>query len=227
VRTSVATVVRFPMPGEGRGASRVSLQVLGATSSTWVSSRLIKTSPTTRLRRLRRAAGHSGKSWCSGCCQLRPGRANHTHGSTAPWSRVVEKVPIECVWTESFFVNPSAEEREAERGEQALVIEFEEHLGAGTTSSGSRSCPQGSIGPSSVTCSIARRTSWSRPKDLSAGRLCVWRYGQLFDYRRFVGRSFSQSSLMKISWHSYARYRSKPSGVVTSISFPGRPAPAS
>jgi hypothetical protein len=40
----------------------------------------------------------------------------------------VAEVAIEKRWTEKFFVNPSAEEYEAERREQALVLDFEDYL---------------------------------------------------------------------------------------------------
>src|SRR5207253_1971037 len=42
----------------------------------------------------------------------------------------VEDVPIENRWTEKFFVRPSADEYEAERREQELVINLERYLRA-------------------------------------------------------------------------------------------------
>ena len=99
----------------------------------------------------------------------------------------VEDVPIENRWTEKFFVNPSAEEYEAERREQGLVLELESYLRRqGHGASRLKIVPPGEKRP--LFCDVYDKTAGIliEAKGTVAREAIRMAIGQLVDYRRFA-----------------------------------------
>jgi hypothetical protein len=120
----------------------------------------------------------------------------HPVGGTAPPSRSkldgvltpgVEQVPIENRWTESYFVNPSAEQYEAERREQELVLELETFLRQlGHDAARLKIVPKGERRP--MFCDVYDSTAglMIEAKGTVAREALRMAIGQLMDYRRFA-----------------------------------------
>jgi hypothetical protein len=99
----------------------------------------------------------------------------------------VEEVPVELIWTERFFVNPAAEEYEAERREQVLVRNLESFLRArGHDVARLKIVPAGERRP--LFCDLIDRTSGTlvEAKGSVARESIRMAIGQLIDYRRFA-----------------------------------------
>jgi hypothetical protein len=99
----------------------------------------------------------------------------------------VEEVPIENRWTEKFFVNPSAEQYEAERREQALVLELEAYLRRqGHDAARLKIVPPGERRP--IFCDVYDKTAGVlvEAKGTVAREALRMAIGQLMDYRRFA-----------------------------------------
>jgi len=99
----------------------------------------------------------------------------------------VSEVPVENRWTERFFVNPSAEEYEAERREQALVLELENYLRRrGHDAARLKIVPEGENRP--MFCDIYDKTAGVliEAKGTVAREALRMAIGQLMDYRRFT-----------------------------------------
>jgi hypothetical protein len=99
----------------------------------------------------------------------------------------VQEVPIENRWTERFFVNPSAEEHEAERREQKLVLELEAYLRRqGHEATRLKIVPTGERRP--IFCDIYDKTAGLliEAKGTVAREALRMAIGQLVDYRRFA-----------------------------------------
>jgi hypothetical protein len=99
----------------------------------------------------------------------------------------VTKVPIENRWTETFFVNPSAEQYEAERREQELVLELEAFLRRGGHDAARlKIVPSGEKRP--IFCDVFDATGGLliEAKGTVAREALRMAIGQLMDYRRFV-----------------------------------------
>jgi hypothetical protein len=102
----------------------------------------------------------------------------------------VEEVPIESRWTEKFFVNPSAEQYEAERREQALVLELESYLRRrGHDAARLKIVPPGERRP--MFCDVYDKTAGVlfEAKGTVAREAVRIAIGQLMDYRRFTPES--------------------------------------
>jgi hypothetical protein len=99
----------------------------------------------------------------------------------------VDEVPIENRWTEKFFVNPSAEEYEAERREQKLVLELEAYLRRrGHDAARLKIVPAGERRP--MFCDVYDKTAGVliEAKGTVAREALRMAIGQLVDYRRFA-----------------------------------------
>jgi hypothetical protein len=99
----------------------------------------------------------------------------------------VAEVPIENRWTEKFFVNPSAEEYEAERREQKLVLDLEAYLRRnGRDAARLKIVPTGERRP--IFCDLYDKTSGVliEAKGTVARDDLRMAIGQLMDYRRFA-----------------------------------------
>jgi hypothetical protein len=99
----------------------------------------------------------------------------------------VERVPIENRWTEKFFVNPSAEQYEAERREQTLVLQLEAYLRhRGHDAARLTIVPPGEKRP--LFCDIYDKTAGIliEAKGTVAREAIRMAIGQLTDYRRFA-----------------------------------------
>jgi hypothetical protein len=99
----------------------------------------------------------------------------------------VEEVPIENRWTEKFFVNPSAEQYEAERREQELVLELEGFLRQlGHDAARLKIVPEGEMRP--IFCDVYDSTAGVliEAKGTVAREALRMAIGQLMDYRRFA-----------------------------------------
>jgi hypothetical protein len=99
----------------------------------------------------------------------------------------VAEVPIENRWTERFFVNPSAQEYEAERREQELVLKLEDYLRReGHDATRLKIVPPGEKRP--LFCDIYDKTSdlLIEAKGTVAREALRMAIGQLADYRRFA-----------------------------------------
>jgi hypothetical protein len=109
----------------------------------------------------------------------------------------IEDVPVEKIWTERFFVNPAAEEYEAERREQALVRDLELELRSrGHDVARLKIVPEGERRP--LFCDLIDRTSGVlvEAKGSVAREAVRMAIGQLMDYRRFVPADFRLSVLL-------------------------------
>ena len=96
-------------------------------------------------------------------------------------------MPIENRWTEKFFVNPSAEQYEAERREQALVLELEAYLRRqGHDATRLKIVPAGEKRP--IFCDVYDKTAGVliEAKGTVAREALRMAIGQLMDYRRFA-----------------------------------------
>jgi hypothetical protein len=105
------------------------------------------------------------------------------HGQT------VEEVGIERRWTEKFFVRPSAEEYEAERREQELVLAFETYLRSlGHEARRLKIVPPGEHRP--IFCDIVDKTAnlLVEAKGSVTRENVRMAIGQLYDYKRFAAR---------------------------------------
>lgn len=99
----------------------------------------------------------------------------------------VEEVPIENRWTERFFVNPSADEYEAERREQKLVLELEAFLRRkGHYAARLKIVPTGEKRP--IFCDVYDKSAGVliEAKGTVARDALRMAIGQLVDYKRFV-----------------------------------------
>jgi hypothetical protein len=103
------------------------------------------------------------------------------------FGNTVEDVPVEARWTEKFFVRPSGDEYEAERREQALVLDAQSFLRSrGADVSRLKIVPPGERRP--IFCDLFDRTH----KVLIEAKGSVTResirmaIGQLVDYQRFA-----------------------------------------
>jgi hypothetical protein len=105
----------------------------------------------------------------------------------AALSHEVEDVPIERIWTERFFVNPAAEDYEAERREQVLVRDLQTYLrGRGHDVTRLKIVPDGERRP--LFCDLLDRSSGVlvEAKGSVARDAIRMAIGQLMDYRRFA-----------------------------------------
>lgn len=99
----------------------------------------------------------------------------------------VEYVAIEKRWTERFYVKPSADEYEADRREQAIVLALENHLRTlGHEVSRLKIVPPGERRP--IFCDLVDRTAniLIEAKGSVTREAVRMAIGQLFDYRRFA-----------------------------------------
>jgi hypothetical protein len=99
----------------------------------------------------------------------------------------VAEVAIENRWTEKYFVNPSADEYEAERREQALVLELEAYLRRrGHDVNRLMIVPPGE--KRSTFCDVYDKTAGIlvEAKGTVAREELRMAIGQLLDYRRFA-----------------------------------------
>ncbi len=99
----------------------------------------------------------------------------------------VSEVAVENRWTEKSFVNPSAEEYEAERREQALVLALEAYLRRlGHEAARLKIVPPGERRP--IFCDLYDKTGGVliEAKGTVAREALRMAIGQLYDYRRFA-----------------------------------------
>jgi hypothetical protein len=109
----------------------------------------------------------------------------------------VAEVPIENRWTETFFVNPSAEQYEAERREQALVLDLEAYLRQlGHDATRLKIVPPGEKRP--IFCDIYDKTAGVliEAKGTVAREAIRMAIGQLLDYRRFASDGTQLAALL-------------------------------
>jgi hypothetical protein len=95
-------------------------------------------------------------------------------------------VAIEQQHTETFVVNPSGEQRTAERAEQRLVLDYHDYMAAkGITVSRKKYLPAGEVRPIYCDAWVQELNVLIEAKNSDSRSSLREAIGQLYDYRRF------------------------------------------
>jgi hypothetical protein len=107
---------------------------------------------------------------------LRPARSKN----------VTEDVEVERQHTETFIVNPSGEQRAAERAEQRLVLSYRDHMaGKSIRVCRKKYLPAGEVRPIFSDAWVPARNALIEAKNSDSRDALRMAIGQLYDYRRF------------------------------------------
>ena len=99
---------------------------------------------------------------------------------------VTEDVEVEHQHTETFIVNPSGQQRAAERAEQRLVLSYRDHMaGKGIRVSRKKYLPAGEVRPLFSDAWVLERNALIEAKNSDSRDALRAAIGQLYDYRRF------------------------------------------